>query len=61
MANLIGYLRGSRGEVSRLGSQDIQATLKTWNGELYAVLDKDGEARVSVNGNEVYRGNINRK
>lgn len=48
MASLIGYLEGSRGQVSRLGSKrsGITATLQTWGGKVYVHLASNGEFRV---------------
>ena len=44
MAALIGYLKGTRGEVSRLGSKDsgIRARLETWDGAVTVNLAADG-------------------
>lgn len=44
MAALIGFLRGSRGEVSRLGSKSsgISARLQTWYGVVQVDLQVDG-------------------
>ena len=46
MANLIGYLQGNRGEVSRTASHEITATLKTWQGSVSLWLHKDGSYTV---------------
>ena len=46
MARFIGYLKGARGEVSRLGtpSSGITATAQGWNigGEVTVSVDQDG-------------------
>ena len=46
MANLIGYLKGNRGSVSRLGSQVITSRLAAWHGEIQTWLDKDGGYKI---------------
>ncbi len=66
MANLIGYLQGTRGRVSRLGSQDIEARLETWEGAITVRLDKDGQFTVSVGpkrstGRTIATGNVDRQ
>lgn len=42
MAKLIGYLKGNRGEVSRLATKEIEATLQTWKGRVRLTLWTDG-------------------
>ena len=48
MANLIGYLEGNRGSVSRLGSKVITSTLATWEHEIRTWLDKDGGYKIEI-------------
>ena len=48
MANLIGYLQGNRGSVSRLGSKVITSRLATWDNDIRTWLDKDGGYKVEI-------------
>lgn len=48
MANLIGYLQGNRGEVSRLGSDTIRANLQTWDGKVDVTLSKNGDFFITI-------------
>lgn len=64
MANLIGYLQGSRGQASRLGHTDIQSRLETWQGSIVTTLEKDGTFTVRIGqkgsyGEVVATGNVN--
>lgn len=63
MAALIGWLRYGHhaGQIHRLAHKSISSSLKTWEGEISTVLDKDGESGVYVNGKKVWEGNVNRK
>lgn len=48
MAAVIGYLKGNRGETSRIGSKDsgIRARLETWRGAVTLTLAADGTWQV---------------
>jgi len=61
MANLIGFLEYGHhaGIVHRLAHKVISSNLKTWHGNVYTWLDKDGNCEISVNGKTVYKGNVN--
>lgn len=64
MANLIGYMRGNRGKVSRLGTDSISATLETWSGAINTELRADGSFAIYVGpkssgGHIVATGNVN--
>lgn len=63
MAALIGWLRYGHhaGVIHRLAHKSISSSLKTWEGDISAYLDKDGNGSVSVNGKTVWKGNVNRK
>ena len=50
MANLIGYLDGRRGRISRLGNSRIAATLETWHGAISVDLGRDGSFQVDIGG-----------
>ena len=48
MANLYGRMQGNRGEVTRMGHEDIYSRLETWHGSIQTVLYKDGTYQVFV-------------
>lgn len=48
MASLIGYLQGSRGEVSRSGGDQIRTSVQTWSGSVNVTLHKDGSFWVTI-------------
>lgn len=50
MAALFGRLWGSRGTVTRTGSDSVNAKLETWQGSVQVTLRRDGTF-------EVYTGN----
>jgi hypothetical protein len=64
MAALYGRLQGDRGEVTRLGHTEIQATLETWVGEVRVGLEANGDFVVTVgdksggNSNMAVHGNV---
>ena len=63
MAALIGYLTYGHhaGTVHRLAHRVIESQLATWEGRIDTGLNKNGDASVSVNGKEVWHGNVNKK
>jgi hypothetical protein len=63
MAKLIGYLRYGHhaGVIHRLAHKEISSELATWEGNIRTELYPDGKAFVYVNGNLVYKRNVNNK
>ena len=63
MAKLIGYLRYGHhaGVIHRLAHDSISSELATWEGNIRTELYPDGKAFVYVNGNLVYKRNVNKK
>lgn len=63
MAPLYGRLRGSRGEATRTGFEEITATLETWTGQVSVTLNRDGSYVVVAGekhgtGRPVFTGNV---
>lgn len=48
MANLYGSLQGNRGEVTRLGSDQIRTSVQTWTGSVNVTMHKDGSFWVTI-------------
>jgi len=63
MAALIGFLDYGHhaGVIHRLAHRTISSNLKTWHGEIRTTLNKDGSFYVSVNGEDIVRGNVDSK
>lgn len=64
MAALLGRIQGSRGPVTRLGHQTIDAKLETWHGAIAVELHADGCFSVyigpkSVPASLIAQGNVN--
>ena len=62
MAEYIGYLRGNRGQVSRLGSKSsgMVAEARGWNHGGSIALEVDGDIVLSLNGGSNSPGNVER-
>lgn len=63
MAKIKGEIRGAKGvhysSASRLSNSHMVSYMNTWRGNIETVLREDGSCSVTVNGETVFRGNVN--